>query len=88
MKTIPIKETLTEKVCLTLPEETVEDLKRIATFNNMELEKLLYSYIADGLAADRRIAKRVEFTDKTNEVLGKYNVPPKSVEEIFTQLVE
>lgn len=88
MRTIPIKDTFAEKVCLTLPEKIVEDLKRIASFNDMELEKLVFSYITDGLAADARIAKRVEFTDKTNDVLSRYNVPPKSVEEIFTQLVE
>lgn len=88
MTTIAIKDISEEKVCLTLPEEIVEDLKRIATFNDMEMEKLVYSYIVDGIAADARIARRMEFTDKTNEVLKKFNVPPKSVEDIFTQLVE
>ena len=88
MKTEIAKGTLQEKVYITLPEELVEDLKRVAAFNNIELEKLVYSYIGDGLAADNRIAKRVEFTAKTNDVLSKYNVPPKTVEEIFPHLVE
>ena len=88
MKTETSQGSIQEKVCLALPGEIVADLKRIAAFNDMEFEKLLYSYIVDGLAADARTARRVKFTDKTNEVLRKYHVPPKTVEEIFTHLVE
>lgn len=85
--TTKTKDTIQETLTLTLPKETVEDLNNIASFNETDLEKLVYSYIVDGIASDSRAAKRKEFTDKANEVLGKNNIPPKTVEDIFNNLV-
>ena len=82
-KTKEIQETLT----FTLPGEIVEDLNNIASFNDTDLEKLVYSYIVDGIASDSRAAKRMKFTNKANETLGKHNLPSKTVEDIFNNLV-
>ena len=82
-KTNEIQETLT----LTLPGEIIEDLNNIASFNDTDLEKLVYSYIVDGIASDSRAAKRMKFTNKANETLGKHNLPSKTVEDIFNNLV-
>jgi len=80
---IRIQETLT----LSLPMEIVEDLNKIAQFNNTNAENLVYSYIVDGIAGDSRAARRMRFTEKANETLGKGNRPPKTVEDIFNNLV-
>ena len=85
--TTKIKETIQETVTLTLPREIVDDLNKIASFNENSLEDLVYSYIVDGIASDSRAVNRMRFTDKANEVMGKNNIPPKTVEDIFNNLV-
>jgi hypothetical protein len=85
--TTKTKETIQETVTLTLPREIVDDLNKIASFNETSLEDLVYSYIVDGIASDSRAVNRMRFTDKANEVIGKNNIPPKTVEDIFNNLV-
>lgn len=46
---------------ISLPEETLEDLRRIALFNELTVDELLASYISKSIAEDSRIARRVEF---------------------------
>ena len=86
MKT-KLKETIQEQVTLTLPREIVDDLNTIALFNETNLKDLVYSYIVDGIASDSRAVNRMKFTDKANEVMGKHNILPKTVEDIFNNLV-
>lgn len=80
-------ENIQEKVTLTLPGEIVGDLKKIALFNDTGFEDLVCSYIIDGIAGDSRAVNRMRFADKANKVLSKNNVPPKTVEDIFNNLV-
>jgi hypothetical protein len=80
---VRIHETLT----LTLPIEIIEDLNKIAKFNDTNTENLVYSYIVDGITGDSRAAKRMRFTEKANETLGRSNRPSKTVEDIFDNLV-
>ncbi len=82
-----INDTILEKVTLVLPKEIVDDLNKIASFNETSREDLVYSYIVDGIAGDSRTVKRMNFTDHVNETLGKNNIPPKTVEDIFNNLV-
>lgn len=70
------------EILLTLPEEVLEDLKKIASYNNTDLEGLVYSYIVDGIASDSRIVKRMEFSDAANETLGKKSFHSKTAKEI------
>ncbi len=81
------KESTHEKLALTLPREIVDDLNKIATFNDTLLEDLVFSYIVDGIASDSRAVKRMRFTDNANKVLGKKNISPKTVDDIFNNLV-
>ena len=85
--TTKTNDTFRETLTLTLPKEIVKDLNNIASFNDTNLEKLVYSYIVDGIAGDSRAARRIKFTDKANEVFGKNNIPQKTVEDIFNGLV-
>ncbi len=88
MKTqISDQENIRTNVTLTLPGEVVENLNRIAGFHNIRFEDLVYSYIADGIAGDSRAVKRMHFTENANEVLKKNNLPPKTVDDIFNNLV-
>ena len=43
---------LHEKITLALPREIVDDLNKIVSFNGTDLEKVIYSYIVDGIASD------------------------------------
>jgi len=79
--------TLFEQVTLTLPKETVEDLERITSFKKSGLEDLILSYIAEGMANDSLAVRRMKFTDTANEALGRNNIPPKTIEDIFDNLV-
>ena len=79
--------TIREELIFTLPKEIIDDLKHISAFNKTDLEKLVYSYIVDGIASDARAARRKKFTDRANEVWSKNNIPPKSVEDIFDNLI-
>jgi hypothetical protein len=73
------------EILLTLPGEVLEDLKKIALFNNFGFEDLVYSYIVDGIASDSRIVKRMEFTDNVNETLGNKDIHSKTAEEVINE---
>lgn len=75
------------EITLTLPDEVTEDLEKIASFNKTRLEDLVFSYIVEGLAGDSLAVKRMEFTENANGVLGKNNIPSKTVEDLFKNLV-
>lgn len=86
MKTETANVNLQEKVCINMPGEIVDNLNKIASLNNSEVESVVHSYIVDGIANDSHKAKRMEFTNKINEILSKYNIPPKTIEDIFENL--
>ena len=56
---------------LDLPDNILDDLKKIAGFNGVSIQDLAYSYIVDGIAGDSRVLKRVEFTRQVNGALRK-----------------
>ena len=85
--TTKTKETIRETLTLTLATEIIDDLNNIAAFNDKGLEDLVYSYIVEGITGDSRAVNRMKFTDKANEILGKNDIPPKTVEDIFNNLV-
>jgi len=74
------------EILLTVPGELLEDLKRIAQFNNYRLEDLVYSYIVDGVTSDPRVIKRMEFTDSAREASGGKTFHSKSAKEIINDL--
>jgi len=81
------KESISETVTFSLPREILDDLRKIATLNEMNIEELLYSYVVEGIAGDSREARRFDFTEKANELLGKDKAHPKKFDEIFGNLV-
>lgn len=84
MKTKLSKENKTQtELFLSLPVEVLEDLNKIALFNNNKLENLVYSYIIDGIASDSRTVKRVEFTDGANKLPRNRSFYSKTAEEII-----
>ena len=70
-------------ILLTLPNEVLKDLRKIAVFNNSGLNDLIYSYIVDGIASDSRIIKRMEFEDNASESLGGKSIHSKTAKEII-----
>jgi len=85
MKTKISKENTSQaEILLTLPEEVLEDLRKIALFNNSGFEDLIYSYIVNGIASDSRIVKSMESTGNVNEILGKKNFHLKTAKEIIS----
>lgn len=80
--TISNENEIQTEILLTLPNEVLKDLRKIAAFNNSGLNDLVYSYITDGLANDSRIVKRMEFEDNANELLGGESIHSKTAKEI------
>lgn len=70
-------------ISLSVPNEIIEDIIKIASFNNTKLDVQIYSYIIDGIANDSRIIKRVDFEDNANEAFGDKSIHKKSAEEII-----
>ena len=50
-----------ETLEITLSKQTVDDLKRIASFHEITVGELIHEYIANSIDNDSRKAKRVEF---------------------------
>ncbi len=71
------------EIFLTLPKEMLEDLRKIADFNNTDLNGLVYTYIVDGIANDSRIVKRMEFEDHAHVSLGGKSIHSKTAKEII-----
>ena len=65
-----------------LPEEFI----RAKRDGNVLGERELREFV-DGIASDSRAVNRMRFTDKANEVMGKNNIPPKTVEDIFNNYI-
>lgn len=82
--TISKENEIQAEILLTLPKEVLEDLRKIAAFNNTDLHDLVYSYIVDGIANDSRIVKRMEFEDNANESLGGKSIHSKTAKEIIS----
>ena len=78
---------ISELLTISIPKEIIEDLNCIAEFNDTSVEDVVYSYIVEGLKNDSLVARRMKFTDKANEVLKRNRVPPKSVDDIFNNLL-
>ena len=84
MKTNKLEENGTRaEILLSVPGELLEDLKKIARFNNSRIEDLAYCYIVDGISSDSRIVKRMEFSDNANENLGDKTFHKKTAKEII-----
>lgn len=86
MKTKISKEKTSQQaeILLTIPEEILEDLRKIALFNNSGFEDLIYSYIVNGVVSDLQIVKRMESTDNVNKILRQKDFHLKTAEEIIS----
>lgn len=83
MKSKTLADNSTQSVILvTLPTDVLEDLGKFASFNETQLDDLVFSYIVDGIANDSRILKRMEFTDKANRAFGNKPIHSKTAEAI------
>jgi hypothetical protein len=71
------------EILLTLPNEVLEDLKKIASFNNTALKDLVFSYVVDGIACDSEIMKRTGFKSHINDIAGKSTFYSRTAEEII-----
>lgn len=68
---------------LPLPAEMFQDLKKIAAFNNSDLEDLIYSYVVDGLASNSLIVKRMEIKNAAEKNSGCKSLHSKTAREIL-----
>lgn len=80
-------ETDREIVVLNVPRDLIRDLNNIASFYGTETDDLIYSYLVEGIENDSLAVRRMEFTDKANRLLKKNNMPPRTAEDIFSNLV-
>jgi hypothetical protein len=69
------------KIILSVPRNIGYDLEEIASFNEVTIENLTYSYIIEGISGDARVLKRTELEHHVNETLKKGDFQSKSVRE-------
>ena len=69
------------KIILSVPRNIGYDLEEIASFNEVTIENLTYSYIIEGISGDARVLKRAELKQHVNETLKKGDFHSKSVRE-------
>ena len=69
------------KIILSVPRNIGYDLEEIASFNEVTIENLTYSYIIEGISGDARVLKRAELKHHVNETLKKGDFHSKSVRE-------
>ena len=80
---VPKKNQVHVDILLPLPREVIEDLIKIAAFNNSSLEDLIYGYVVDGLASDSRIVKQMEFSDNEGTNWGTKSIHSMTAREIL-----
>ena len=73
----PTKDRPTVSITMRIPVDVLEDLKRVAPIKGMSgYQALIKFYVGQGLRKDLEDIKRKDFTERTKEVLQKYNVNP------------
>jgi hypothetical protein len=71
-------------ITMRIPEDVLEDLKRVAPIKGMSgYQALIKFYVGQGLRQDLADIKRKDFSERTKVVLQKYNVDPKAIDEIL-----
>jgi len=68
---------------LAIPQELLEDLRKLAEHNATSVEELVFSYIIEGLAGDSQLIKRLKFLDQATENLAEKGLMEKSPREII-----
>jgi len=68
---------------LSVPDLILYDLKKIASFSDVSLEDLAFSYIIDGIAGDSRIVKRMEFKQHVDKTSRRDDFHSRSSREII-----
>lgn len=78
------KDRPTTSITMRIPVDVLEDLKRVAPVKGMSgYQALIKFYIGQGLRKDLADVMRQDFAERTKDVLQKYKVPPKAIEEIM-----
>ncbi|MCP4666699.1 MAG: hypothetical protein GY849_10045 [Deltaproteobacteria bacterium] len=78
------KDRPTTSITMRIPVDVLEDLKRIAPMKGMSgYQALIKFYIGQGLRKDLADVMRQDFAERTKDVLQKYKVPSKAIEEIM-----
>lgn len=71
-------------ITMRIPEDVLEDLKKMAPIKGMAgYQSLIKFYVGQGLRQDLADIKRKNFSERTKVVLQKYNVDPKAINEIL-----
>jgi len=68
---------------LDIPQELLEDLRKLAEHNDTSVEELAFAYIIEGLAGDSQLIKRLKFRDQATENLAEKGLMEKTPREII-----
>jgi hypothetical protein len=67
---------------MSLPVELVQNLKDIASNQNVDYQDLLIGYLEEGVNKNLHKVKWCDFVSHTKDLLKKHNVPPEAIDEI------
>ncbi len=76
------QDSITIKVCITLPTELVEGLNDVVKATGLSQEDLITRYVTEGISSAMPGVKRKLFFNCTKEILRKHNIPDDVVDEI------
>jgi len=86
-KLILHKDRPTKHISLRIPEDVLEDLKRVAPLKGMSgYQALIKFYISQGLRKDLRDLWQTENSEKLETVLVECGVTPEQLQEILDRL--
>ena len=79
------KDRPTTMVSIKMPLDVTRDLEAVAEAQNVSsIEALIQMYIGQGLRKDIKELRRKNSAEQAKQILGKYNVDPKIIEEVVT----
>lgn len=80
---VPRSERKNTMISLRLPEDVIDDLKKLAVMKGVGgYQPLIKLYIGKGMREDLRIMRQQEVARKAEEILQKHNVDRQIIEEI------
>ncbi len=79
------KDRPTTVISLKIPVDVVDDLEKVSQTKDMSsVETLIQFYIGQGLRKDLAELRRKDSAKQAKQILGKYNIDPKIIEEVMT----
>lgn len=79
------KDRPTTTISLKIPVDVLDDLETVSQAKEMSnVEALIHFYIGQGLRRDLADLRRKHSVEQAKNILDKYNINPRVIEEVMT----